>query len=122
MSGLPAFSAFSATRRKVSAALDVLEQHQQRVGLALVEDEVGEVEHLQAGLVAGRHDVAEGQLLGAAVVEEGKADAAALGDDGELAARAPRRQQRARARLHGRAEGGAEIGRRVGEALASWGP
>ena len=80
MMGLPALSAFSATRRNVSAALDVLEQQQQRVGLALVEDEVGEVERLQARLVAGGDDVAERQLLGAPVVEEGKAHAAALGD------------------------------------------
>ena len=39
-------------------------------------------------------------------------------DDGDLAARAARRQQRPVARLHGRAEGGAERGRRIGEAFA----
>ena len=58
--------------------LDVLQQQHQRVGLALVENELGEVERLQARLVAGGDDVAERQLLGAPVIEEGEADAAAL--------------------------------------------
>ena len=96
MIGLPALQRLLGHAPERLGALDVLQQHQQRVGLALVEDEIGEVERLQARLVAGRDDVAEGQLLGAAVVEEGKADAAALGDHGELAARATRRQQRPR--------------------------
>ncbi len=98
-------------------ALDVLQQHQQGVGLALLEDPVGEIERLQARLVAGGDDVAHRELLGAGVVEEGKADAAALADDGELPARGAHGQQRPVGGFRGRAEGRAQGGGRIGEAL-----
>ena len=61
ISGLPARSAFSATRRKVRDVLDVLDQHQKGVGLAVVEHVLDEVERLEAGFVAGRDDVVERQ-------------------------------------------------------------
>ena len=55
--------------------LDVLEQHQEDVGLALVEHEVDEVGGLENGFVAGGDDVAERQIALARAVEERKAEA-----------------------------------------------
>ena len=71
--------------------LDVLDQHQDDVGLAFVDDELGEVARFEAGFVAGGHDVAERQLLRPAVIEEREAHAAALRDHRDLPARALRR-------------------------------
>ena len=100
--------------------LHVLQQHQDGAGLALVENKVGEVERLQAGLIARGHDVAEGQLLGAPVVEEGEADAAALRDHRHLPALGTPWQQRPLRRLHGGTEGRAQRRRGVGEAFRVW--
>ena len=100
-----------------AGALHVLQQHQDRAGLALIEDELGEVERLEARLVACRNDIAERQLLGPPVVEEREADAPALGDDRQLSALAALGQQRPPGGLHRRAEGGTQRRRGVGEAL-----
>ena len=96
---------------------DVLEQQQEDVGLAFVEHEVDEVGGFEKSLVAGRDDVAEGEIAPARAVEKRKAQTAALRDHRDLAAKRMLRQQRARACIHRRTEGRAEAGGDVGKAL-----
>ena len=98
--------------------LDVLDQHQDHVGLAFIDDVFGKIARREAGFIAGGHDVAERQILRPPVIEERKAHAAALRDHGDLPASTIRRQQRHVAGVHRGAEGWAQRGGRVGEALA----
>jgi hypothetical protein len=98
--------------------LHVLEQQQEDVGLALVQHVIDEIERLEAGFIAGGHHVAEREVLRPAVIEQGKAHAAALRDHRDLAARAAvLRNERRGACFHHRREGRAQGRRRVGEAF-----
>jgi hypothetical protein len=94
-----------------------LHEHDEDLGAAVVQHEIDEVDPRKAGLVAGRHHVAERQFLGPAAVVEGIADAAALAGHADEAAVARFRDQRRARVVHGRAEGGAERRQQVGETL-----
>ena len=100
ISGIAGAQRLSGRALEGRDVLDVLDQHQDRGGLAFVDDELGEVARLEAGLVAGGDDVAERQLLRPAVIEERKAHAAALRDHRDLPARALRRAAAAARRPH----------------------
>jgi hypothetical protein len=117
MSGLPAFSALAAARRNFRR-LHVLDQQQEDVRAALVEEIIEHVGDVERRLVAGGDDVAEEDVARPGAVEEGEAEAAALRDHRHLA-RADRlcRPDRPGALVERRREGRAERGGDVGEAF-----
>ena len=97
--------------------LHILEQQDQGLRLALVEHVFGNLHGFQARLVAGADDIAECHFLGAATIEEGKADAAALRQHRDLSALGAGGQERTRRCLHGWTEGRAQGRCRVGKTL-----
>ena len=96
--------------------LQLLRQHGAAYTI-LIAATVDDVEGVQAGLVAGRDDMAERQFLRPAAVEERKSDPPALRHHGDAAFGAPFGNQRHREILQHRTEGRAERRLHVGEAL-----
>jgi hypothetical protein len=78
-------------RTRQGDGLDVLDQHQDRVSLAFIDDVFGKIARREASLIASGHDVAERQIFRPPVVEKRKAHPAALRDHRNLPAPAIRR-------------------------------
>ena len=101
--------------RQHRGVLDVFHEQREDIRPALVQHVVDEVQPRQARFIAGGDDVAEGDFLRPAAVEEGIADAAALPGHADEARCAVVRDQRRVGVVHRRAEGRRKRQQRVGK-------